>query len=187
MSCPLHLSYICKSFAAQYPIRKFSLGIEPIVSSPYRSMYGAGPNLTHDCLLLLLFLFTIQMPCFMSLRHHSQQIVTFKFGCSNSFDPMQKQAIADFLGVIAPMCLQCLDIPDQIIDDSARRACFPTTNGLIKDPVAELEYEESPAPLDCGGEAHLLGQIHGSPKGTQIAISLFALPATCIYFCALQT
>lgn len=43
--------------------------------------------------------------------------------------------------------LQCLEIPDQIVDEAARKAeCFPSENGRVEDPVALLEEEDSQRP-----------------------------------------
>ena len=41
-SSPVHLSYMCKISSSDL---EFSLGLEPIILSPYRSTYDAGPNL----------------------------------------------------------------------------------------------------------------------------------------------
>lgn len=60
--------------------------------------------------------------------------------------------------------MQCLDIPDQIIDDSARRACFPTTNALIEDPVAELAYEDSLHPWTAEEKRVFMDKFMAHPK-----------------------
>ena len=48
MSSPLHVSFMCRS---PDTILKFCLELEPIVISPYYSIYSIGPNLRTRCIM----------------------------------------------------------------------------------------------------------------------------------------
>ena len=60
MSSPLHLSFMCKPSDS---IFKFSMGLEPVVFSPYRCKCGIGPNFySHIQQLLFVGIVSMLLP-----------------------------------------------------------------------------------------------------------------------------